>query len=479
MEKAFVSITAPLGDRGEKLSARLRSRVMIMSIMLAIIWTMVPSFAQEITSSPAWAAEIVPLAETFVDRTAQGDYAAAASVFDETMTRVFPADMLKATWAQLQGQVGAFKDRVASRTAEQQGYRIVFVTCEFEKSLIDVRVVFDSRAKLAGLQFLPAQAPAPKPYEPPPYVDATKFSERNVTVGSGTWALPGTLSLPNGPAPFPAVVLVHGSGPNDRDESVLAEKPFRDLAWGLASRGIAVLRYDKRTKAHAPLFTPETLAKLTVNEETVDDALLAVELLRGMKEIDPRRVYVLGHSLGAMVAPRIGARDRKLAGLVVLAGPARPLEDLILEQVTYLYALGGGTSPDDDPSLNDMRKKVARVKDAGLSATIPSTDLPLGLPANYWLDLRDYKPAEAAKNLSTRFLILQGGRDYQVSAERDFPLWQAALEGNADATLKLYPGLNHLFIAGSGAPSPAEYDVPGHVSEEAVTDIAEWITKKK
>src|SRR5262249_26794773 len=159
-----------------------------------------------------------------------------------------------------------------------------------------------------------------------PYARPDTFRETEVTVGAADWPLPGTLTLPRGDGPFAAVVLVHGSGPHDRDETIGPNKPFRDLAWGLASQGVAVLRYEKRTSEHGARFVQ--LKDPGFKEELLDDAVAAAAVLRKHKEIDPRRIFILGHSLGAFWAPRLGTLDPDLAGLVVLAGNTRPLEDL-------------------------------------------------------------------------------------------------------------------------------------------------------
>src|SRR5690606_33004513 len=142
-------------------------------------------------------------------------------------------------------------------------------------------------------------------YQAPSYADPARFSEREATVGSGTWALPGTLTLPKKEGKFPAVILVHGSGPNDRDETLGPNKPFRDLAHGLATRGIAVLRYDKRTLVHPKALASEVGAALTLREETIDDALAAAALLRTIPEVDASKIFVVGHSLGGTAIPRI------------------------------------------------------------------------------------------------------------------------------------------------------------------------------
>ncbi|HEY3415624.1 MAG TPA: alpha/beta fold hydrolase [Armatimonadota bacterium] len=407
----------------------------------------------------------------------EGNYGGACGTFDATMTGALPEARMKEYWEQLIGQVGAFQGITAIQASEQGEARVFILTCPFERSTIDFRVAFNRDGQVSGLNFQIAASATP--YQAPEYVRAGSFHDVEITVGSGEWALPGTLSMPEGNGPFPAVVLVHGSGPQDRDETIGPNRPFRDIAEGLASQGIAVLRYEKRTKAHGSHFTPEIIAKLTVQEEVVDDALAAVALLRGTPGIDPRRIYVLGHSLGGGIAPRIGQQDHTIAGLIVMAGMTRPLEDAILEQFTYLYGLAGEMSDAQKAELEQLKVKVARVKSAELSDQTPASDLPLGMSPAYLLDLRGYQPAEVAKALAQstrmRILVLQGGRDYQVTVAGDFPFWQRALGNESNATLKVYPKLFHLFIEGEGPSTPQEYMKEGHVSGEVIEDMARWI----
>jgi len=411
-----------------------------------------------------------------VKNLSRGDYAAATADFDKTMVNALPENKLKEVWEQLQGQTGAFKEITGTRSDEKDQYRIIFVSCQFDNGAIDVRVVFNPQGQVAGLFFQPAQAGASSTnsYNPPIYVQQNAFEEEEVIIGSGEWALPGTLTLPSGERPFPAVVLVHGSGPNDRDETIGPNKVFKDLAWGLASRGIAVLRYDKRTYAHAEKFDESTVNSLTVQSEVIDDALAALDLLRSRAEIDPQRLYLLGHSLGATLAPRIATQDDALAGLILLAGTTLPLEDITLDQVEYLASLDGELSQEEEKQIQALNTQVAQVKSPHLSAEVGAEDLPLGIPAAYWLDLRKYDPAETAKALTTPMLVLQGERDYQVTID-NFAGWQQALSGRENVAFKVYPTLNHLFIAGTGQPNPQEYNTAGHVSEEVINDIADWI----
>ena len=269
------------------------------------------------------------------------------------------------------------------------------------------------------------------------------------------------------------MVLVHGSGPNDRDETIGPNRPFRDLAWGLASRGIAVLRYEKRTKHHRTKLA--LVANIvTVKEETVDDALAAVTTLRENESIDAESVFVLGHSLGGMLIPRIGARDANIAGFIVFAGTTRPFEDVYLEQVSYIFSLDGEVSETESQQLEALQAQVARVKDPDLSAETPLSDLPLNIPAAYWLDLRGYDPANEAVGLRRPLFILQGGRDYQVTMD-DFALWREALSELSRACLVLYDDLDHLFRAGEGPSGPDDYSRQAPVAPEVVEDVAGWI----
>jgi len=413
-------------------------------------------------------------AQQIVALMSQGDFSAAAADFDSTMKARLPAGKLEELWNSLTAQMGAFKGQRGVRQTTAQQYVRVFVTCEFEKATLDFQLTFTPALKVAGLFILPSQSGSA--YIPPPYMTPDAFRERDAVVGSGEWALPGILSLPAGDGPFPAVVLVHGSGPNDRDETVGPNKPFRDLALGLASQGIAVLRYEKRTREHGMKFISLLKNRFTVDDETVDDALAAVSLLRRTERIDPSKIFVLGHSLGGSIIPRVGKRDTSVAGLIVMAGATRPIEDIYLDQMEYLLPMQG-ISPDSVRSqLDAIRQQVARVKDPALSPETPGSDLLLGLPASYWLDLQNYRPSTVAATLPQRMLILQGARDYQVTMT-DFDGWRVALSARPNVTFKSYPLLNHLFMEGEGKSVPAEYMKAGHIPVYVIGDIASWITR--
>jgi alpha-beta hydrolase superfamily lysophospholipase len=401
----------------------------------------------------------------------QRDFARVESQFTDKMKAALPGG-LEPGWAQLTKQAGAFKSCGSTRVQSMANLQVTVTLCEFERAKIDAQVVFDRDGRIAGLMFRPPSAPA-VPYTPPAYATPASYTENELTVGLADWALPATLDMPVGAGPFPALLLVHGSGPNDRDETILGNKPFKDLALGLASRGIAVLRYDKRTKVYPGRLTGA--AAFTVKQEVIDDALAAVKTLRGQPRIDPARVYVLGHSLGGMLIPRIAAGDASLAGVIVMAGAARPLEQAIVEQTEYIANADGKITPQEQTQIDEARKLAAAVR--ALTAEDAKSPTPIfGAPASYWLDLRGYDAPTAARNVTQPILVLQGERDYQVTMD-EFARWKSALAGRSDVTFHSYPSLNHLFISGAGKSLPAEYETSGHVDESVIRDIADWIRK--
>jgi dienelactone hydrolase len=209
----------------------------------------------------------------------------------------------------------------------------------------------------------------------------------------------------------------------------------------------------------------------TVQQETVEDAVRAAALVRRQPEVDPARVFALGHSLGGYLLPRVEAQDGKLAGLIFLAANARPVEVMALEENEYVASLNANPSSDSEKRLADLRAEVLKVRNLKPSQANPPVIM--GLPLAYLLDLKTYDPF-TVKSLRLPMLFLQGGRDFQVTM-KDFELWKSAMAGRANATFHAYPALNHLFVAGDGKSTPVEYRAPGNVSGEVVRDIAAWV----
>jgi dienelactone hydrolase len=439
---------------------------------MPLLVTLLLAFVTNLQAQAPSEAEARTRAATVLASIRSGDFASVEAQFDDPMKAALPPGRLEAGWNSLAAQAGPLKQCGNVRVRAIAGKQMVIHSCQFERATLDFQVAFDGGLKISGIAFRPAAA-APVPYTPPSYATASAYSERDVTVGADGWPLPGTLTVPNGNGPFPAVVLVHGSGPSDRDETVGANKPFADLALGLASRGVAVLRYEKRTRALASRLAGS--ATLTVKEETVDDAVAAASFLRTQPKIDPARVFVLGHSLGGMLVPRIAAADPKLAGVIVMAGAARPLEQAIVEQTKYLANADGTVTPQEQAQIDEVTQVAASIA-ALTPADAAAGKVVFNAPAAYWLDLRGYDAPSAAKVIPARMLILQGERDYQVTME-EFARWKTALAAKPNVTTHSYPALNHLFLPGSGKSLAAEYNQPSHVAEVVVLDIADWIKR--
>ncbi|MCD6202510.1 MAG: alpha/beta fold hydrolase [Bacteroidales bacterium] len=409
----------------------------------------------------------VRMAEDFLHQLMTEQYDSAVQQFDSVLTARLPASTLRVVWETLQKQVGSFQQYENYYTMTCAPWFTVFLTCRFEKALLDLKLVYSRDQKIAGMFFLPARH---LPWHVPPYVDTAKFHVEPIEIRTDSIVLQGELTTPADKKIYPVVVLVHGSGPNDRDETIGPVKVFRDIAYGLSSNGIAVLRYDKRTFSYGRKMDPE---HVTVWEESIEDAVSAVRLAE--KIPGASAVFLLGHSLGAYLAPRIAGKVPGLTGMILLAGNTRPLEDLILEQMTYLLSLDG-LSAEDSARLENIRRKTALVKSKSLTADTPRRGLPSQLNASYWLDLRNYDPVATAQKLNKPMLIMQGGRDYQVTKE-DFEGWEKGLENRENVTFRFYPDLNHLFMTGEGKSTPDEYMREGHVSGKVIGDITDWINK--
>lgn len=366
-------------------------------------------------------AAAIPEPKDAVAAFAAGDWEALHKRFTERMRGALPPERLKSV---VEAQAGSCKPPAAPpvRDPGPEGREIFTYRIDCEKRTVGLRLTVETSGEIAGLFLV----------EPP-------AAPGELVVVTDQYRLPARITTPAGPGPWPAVVLVHGSGPHDMDETIGPNKVFLDIAEGLAKRGVAAVRYVKRTKQYAGSLSQS----LTLKEETIEDAVSAVKLLRATPRIDSKRIYIVGHSLGAYAAPRIAAADPSVAGLVLLAGNTRPIDVLIDEQVKYL----GGTP-----------EQAAAIK-----ASIGEA---------YRKDLDAQPPVPLAATLKQPMLILQGERDYQVTME-DFAGWRKL--AGPRVTLKSYPKLNHLFQEGEGKSTRAEYAQRTPFSDEAIADIAKWI----
>ena len=409
-------------------------------------------------------------ASELLDRLIAGKGDSVHVHLDDNIRKMLSVEMLNGLFKQLEQQVGKYQSHGEWKTEQISGMIIYYCDVKFERLPLRFLTAFNPDGKVNTIRFVPV----PVANATPPTASAQdKIKETEIQVCTGSFKLPGTLTLPKNEKNLPAVILVHGSGPNDRDETVGANKPFRDLAYGLAERGIAVIRYDKRTKVYGEDSAPEG-KEITFDEESVNDALSAVKLAQSISAINPERIYILGHSLGGTLAPRIAQRSDKVpAGIILLAGAARPLEDLFISQVKFLASALPSTK-DIEKEIAQLQKQVDNVKSLGTDTFDMTTPLPMNLSQAYWMLANQYKPLEVVRKLTLPILVLQGERDYQVTMQ-DFELWQSALAEHPNAIFKSYPQLNHLFQEGEGKSSPLEYNRPSPIPAYVIDDIAAFI----
>ena len=305
------------------------------------------------------------------------------------------------------------------------------------------------------------------------------YREKTV-IGQGTeYPLNGLLTIPDGAAgPVPAVVMVHGSGASDMDEKVLRLTPFRDMADGLAAHGIASLRYDKRTFVHGRKMMKANASGMSVKEETIDDVLLALAMLRNDRRIDSSNIFILGHSMGAMLAPRIDAEGGNVKGLILMAGTPHRLEEIVLRQLEQsrkgnnpvlglVTGLEGKYFAKKFKGLYDLSDEEAKKKKFAGNISL-----------YYFKEMGQKTAADYLLESSKPVLIMQGGRDFQVLADDDFKAFREILAGRDNITYKLYPDLNHCFVTAiydDILKASKEYGVERHIGEEVISDIAEFI----
>lgn len=313
-------------------------------------------------------------------------------------------------------------------------------------------------------------------YVPQP-LNNKNFTRREIMIEPNAFIkLPGSLYVPTVSKKSPLVILVHGSGPHDRNISVGRNKIFLDMALDLVQKGIAVLIYDKRTYVYQ-YRDPFPMDSMDYNSETVEDAVAAFKLAKTINAIDSTRIYIAGHSQGALCGPLIAKQCRGLKGLILLAAPARSLLEIIPEQLDYVNQF---TKPENKAKADELSNAIkwqvqnAMKPDLNLKSKVM---LPFGAKPKYWLMDRNYKVLDEAKKLSLPIYVLHGGRDYNVT-KKDYDLWVSAMQGKSNFKSYWFEDLDHLFFGGVGMAKPEDAVKPNHVSKKLTDKLGEIVNSR-
>lgn len=409
---------------------------------------------------------LINKSKQYVQAVLNGDFDIIISNMNEGSEAQRKASILEQSWISITKELGECKGILSTNHKEVQGKDFVIVMLDYDTLALKVTFSFDQSGKISNLSALYA----PLPSEQVEALQSDKFNRTSVQIGDSKYSLDGELVIPKSSTDVPAVILVHGSGSHDMNETFggAGNTPFADLAHGLAERGIASIRYNKRYFQY-PQTVPE---RVTVWDEVINDVNAAIELARKTDGIDKNQIFIIGHSLGGMLSPEIAKENPDLAGFVSLGGSPRKLEDIILDQNKAAISAMNNTDEDKQAVLDTVIKMVGQVK--ALTSEGPHETI-LSLNSEYWLSLKETNPQNFVNTLTVPMLFLQGDADFQVSPEKDFALWKAILKKNKNVKFKLYPGLNHFFIKSSGKMNLSDYNTKAQVEEQVIVDIAQWI----
>jgi len=415
--------------------------------------------------------KMIGRSEDFFDLLSKEQFTEAYSYFGPDFQAKVSEENVKQIWTKLTEKLGKLEGLQVNSSKAQADYFAVTIEGKFTNDTQEFLLAFDKNEKIIGFFLQPGNKTGT--YVRPVYADTSLYKETEIYVKTAKHSLVGILTAPKKAASYPLVVLVHGSGPQDMDETQGPNKPFRDIATGLASKGIGSIRYVKRTMLYGQEFT----GAFTVKQEVMEDAMAAIALARTIPSVNKKQIYLLGHSLGGMLAPKAATLAPDLNGIILLAAPARKLTDVIIDQSKFMFALEKDTTAVSKLRLDSALKELNKSRITQLGTLKPDSVL-FGLPASYWVDINLYNQVSTAKKLiKQRIFVAQGANDFQVTTT-DYNLWKTGLGAKKTVTFKLYPETNHFMMAQKEKTDLKQYDVPANVSQTLINDLAIWIKSK-
>lgn len=424
-------------------------------------------------ASPIWAQDTLDIkanAQRIIAQFNARQFEQINAVLDYQMSRILGATGIEELWDGLNMQFGNVQ-QIKETTYQRTDTLFVSKTpVVFENKTWLLKIVFNLQGSISGL-FL---EPLKMPYQPPAYADESLFYEYKKTLADPNYPVDGLLSIPRKGKDFPVLIILAGSGPNDKDLTLGSKRIYKDIAWGLASKNIAVFRFDKRTYTHRNALANNP--NFTIDDEYTQDLKLAIAMLQKQAEIDPNQIYVMGHSLGGHLLPYLAGKVKGIKGFIGLFANYSGLPELMVYQADFLSKV----LPENKKlPYQELKQKALYAKDR-FGPNSPHDSLPDGLTTKYLSSLNQAAPKNHLKNLRKKpFLFIQGEKDYQVP-NSEMLKWQAALPlAKYSATsFVLLPNINHLGTDEPSEMGPANYEKPGNVSPLLIKEIGAFIKLK-
>ena len=383
----------------------------------------------------------------------------------------YPSYVLEKDWAELLGTYGQFQHAKPVNYEVSPYYHFIAFKLQFEFLPYIFNISFNSSGKIIYISFMAAH----KIYVAPDYCDVSKFLESKITVVNGMYDLPGILSISNTPGKKPLVIILPVAGPTEKDGSYEENKPYKDLAWGIASKGFAVFRYEKRSNNYGIFLLKDKAAyeKFTPREDLLDDLYKIIDSLKTLPEINPEKIFILGHGQGGMLAPLVAKERNEIAGIIMMGANAKRTQEMMIDQYKYLSKV----TPEKKGEYDTQTKNAIRSMDKKLNPLTEHHLMPYDVQATYWIWLNQYPHLDISKKLNKPQFVMHGERDYQANLE-NYELWKRTLEKNKKATVKLYPRLNHLFYPGDAQSTYSEYYLKSNIPENIINDISSWLSNQ-
>jgi len=409
---------------------------------------------------------------SFLQLLVDSNFNKAEMLIDSGARQYYTALTLQRDWYELIGNYGEFKKAKPVEFMEAAGLTFIQYLIKFDYLQYILSLTFNQQYNVGYVAF----APAHQVYFTPDYADIGSYRDTTVVFTTGLdFEFPGTLTLPyQYNKKIPVVIIMGDAGPTDKDFSMNQNKPYKDIAVGLATKGYAVFRFDKRAQRFPMFLLRDKIAynSFTCREDYLDDLYSAINKLKTIPNIDAERIFVLGHGQGGNLAPLVAKERKDVKGILMLGAHAVSQQELLLDQYNYLMTI----SPQKFEEYDEVKRKVKNTYPDKIRSFSPHDSMPNQTQATYFIWLNAYKPIQIIKKIKQPVLIMHFNRDYQVN-EKNIKLWQQTLKKNKNATIKQYPKLNHLMYEGEGPSTYSDYFIKSNIPVYLINDMADWLNK--